>query len=125
MKKLLLSIALLCLSSFPLNAAIIRVICCDESTHDFYGIGEEAYSKILTKPESYEMYLRSAAEVYCEGKCIKQVFELKGSAFSLSVQTIENGKAESEQDELLIAAIKNDVKSHPFSHASNKPKNVD
>lgn len=89
MKKYMFFALLLCGSALA-NAATIRVICCDGSIHDFYGIGEESYSKYVTKPGSYEMYLRNAAKGYCPEDCIRSVFELKGSALRLSAQKDNN-----------------------------------
>lgn len=90
MKKLILSALFLSAIGSANATTTIRVICCDGSVHDFYGIGEEAYSKYLKKPGSYEMYLMDAAKGYCPEDCIRSVFELKGSTLSVSAQTGKN-----------------------------------
>ena len=88
----------------------IRVICCDGSVHDFYGVSQDSYSLVWGGRDDYDFYLKEAAKKYCPEGCIRSVFELIGSTLSLSAEANVNEQDKPVMNEKLVATVEHKKK---------------
>ncbi len=110
MKKLILSALFLSAIGSANATTTIRVICCDGSVHDFYGVSQDSYSLVYGGRDDYDFYLKEAAKKYCREGCIRSVFELIGSTLSLSAEVDVNEQEKLVRDEKLVATVEHKKK---------------